>query len=87
MILDRPFALAVGEPPDAELRFSSAYPRAGVGPARPLEPVLDSRLADSSGPATVAHEHGNRADRANDECRKAEHRDDYAQGIGDGALQ
>ena len=62
-------------------------PSGGRSPARPLEPVLDSRLADSSWPATVAHEHGNRADRANDERRRAEHRDDYAQGIDDGALQ
>jgi len=43
--------------------------------------------AASSWPATVAHEHGNRADRANDERRRAEDRDDDAQGFDDGALQ
>ena len=62
-------------------------PSGGATPARPLEPVFGSRLADSSGPVTVANEHGNRADRANDERRRAEHRDDYAQGIDDGALR
>jgi len=53
----------------------------------PLELVLGSRFTDSSWPATVANEHGNRTDRANDECRKADHTGDYTKGIGDGALK
>jgi len=52
-----------------------------------VEPLLGSRFADSSWTATVANEHGNRADRANHEGRSADHSDDYTKGIDDGALQ
>jgi hypothetical protein len=49
--------------------------------------VLGSRFTDSRWPATVANEHGNRADRANDEGCRADHSDDYTKGIDNGALQ
>ena len=52
-----------------------------------VELVSSTRFTDSSWLATVANEHGNRADRANDEGRSADHSDDYTKGIGDGALQ
>jgi hypothetical protein len=52
-----------------------------------LQPVLGSRFTDSSWPATVANEHGNRADRANDEGRSTDHSDDYTKGNDNGTLQ
>lgn len=52
-----------------------------------LKPVLGSRCTYSGWPATVANEHGNRADRANDEGRRADHSADYTKGFDGGALQ
>jgi len=52
-----------------------------------VEPLLGSRFGISRCLTTVANEHGNRADRANDEGRSADHSDDYTNGIDDGALQ
>jgi len=57
----------------------------GIAAVR-LEPVLGSCFTYSSWLAAVANEHGNRADRANDEGRSADHSDDYTNGIDDRAL-
>ena len=49
--------------------------------------IPGGRSTDSSWLATVANEHGNRTEHANEESRRADHSDDYTNGIEDGALQ
>jgi hypothetical protein len=48
---------------------------------------LGSRFTDSSLSVAIANEHGNRADRTNNEGRRADHSDDYTNGSDGGALQ
>jgi hypothetical protein len=52
-----------------------------------VEPVLGSHFTDSSWPATVANEHGNRADRANDEGRSANRSDDYTKNLSENYVE
>jgi len=67
--------------------FSAKWPPDTHAEGGQVEPVLGSCFTDSHCLITVANEHGNRANYANDEGRRADHSDGYTKDIDDGALQ
>jgi hypothetical protein len=80
-------AAADGKVTKPNHHFSGKIPQRTHARGGQVEPVLGSRFTDSRFLTTVADEHGNRANRANDEGRRADHSDDNTEGIDGRALQ